>query len=61
MLLAKKHKLTLYKEVHFWTRIWSGRHDGLTAGTEACDDRNTANGEGSKIKCLYEEISNNFK
>ena len=33
-LRAKIHKFFGSREVHFWTRIWSGRGYGLRAGTE---------------------------
>ena len=51
MFQAKKHKRILSREIHYWTRIWSGRGDGLRAGTEKWEDGNTNNGDGSKGKC----------
>ena len=51
MFIAQKNKQILFREVDFWTRIWSGRDDTLRARTEACDDGNSAKGDGSKGKC----------
>ena len=35
----------------FWTRIWSGRGDGVITNGEQWDDGNTNNGDGSKGRC----------
>ena len=51
MLIAKKHKWILSRDVRFWTRIWSGQGDGLRAGTEMWDDGNTNSGDRSKARC----------
>ena len=50
---VKKHKWILFREVHFWTKIWSGWGSGLRAWTETCDDSSGINGDGCKITCLY--------
>ena len=51
MYIAKKHKRILFREVHFWNIIWSGRGDGFRAGIEMWDDGNINNGDGSKGRC----------
>ena len=51
MLITKKHKRILSREVHLWSRIWQGRGDGLRV--EKWDDGNTNNGDGSKGRCRY--------
>ena len=49
MFIAKKRILS--GEIHFWARIWLGRDDSIKVETEACDDGNSANGDGSKGRC----------
>ena len=58
MTRAKKHNLFWDRVVHFWTRIWSGRGDGLRAGAEEWDGNNTVNGDGCKIQGSDGETSN---
>ena len=46
--------------VPFWTRIMSGRDDGLRAGTEVWDDGNSRNGDGCKTPGQIDKTSNNI-
>ena len=58
MLRAKNHKLFGSRVVHFWTRIWLDRGDGLRVGTEVWDDGNTVNCDGCKTPGSDGESSN---
>ena len=44
--------------IHFWTRIWSGRDNGLRVGIEKWEDGNTSNDDGCKTPGSDGEISN---
>ena len=48
-MLIAKNKLFGSRVIHFWTRIWSGRDDGLRVVTEVWNDDNTSNCDGYKI------------
>ena len=58
LTVEKKHMLFGSRVVHFWTRIWSNRGDGLKTGTEVRDDCKTANGDGCKTPGSDGETSN---
>ena len=51
LLIAKKHKRILSREVQYWIRIWPGEGDDLRAGAEKRSDGYTNNGDGSKGRC----------